>query len=344
MADGGRDLLYALRNNFHLGAYQAALGEAQDLQHDDLGGAETVERDVFMYRAYIELGQPEVCLTEVTDDSELALQACKLLALVRSDPGKKEEVVAQVTEWLSDPAYSSNLILCELCGEIYMATESYEEVSEEKDNNTRAPTPPPRHDHPLLLLSLRPDLTAPPASRVSLSFHGPHLLAQALKCCSSAGSLELLALAIQVALQIERPDVAKKMLDLMQQKDDDAPLTQLANAWVDISLGGDHIQEAQYIFQELGDRFNWTPKLLNGSAICNMTMGNFAKAEKEVLEALSKDPKNADTLANAITASLHLNKPTERYVTQLRGADPNHPVVRKLDALEEKFAKAAAAF
>ena len=68
------------------------------------------------------------------------------------------------------------------------------------------------------------------------------------------------------------------------------------------------------------------------------------EAEKEVLEALSKDPKNADTLANAITASLHLNKPTERYVTQLRGADPHHPVVRKLDALEEKFAKAAAAF
>ena len=86
MADGGRDLLYALRNNFHLGAYQAALGEAQDLQHDDLGGAETVERDVFMYRAYIELGQPEVCLTEVTDDSELALQACKLLALVKALP------------------------------------------------------------------------------------------------------------------------------------------------------------------------------------------------------------------------------------------------------------------
>ena len=76
--------------------------------------------------------------------------------------------MAQVTEWLSDPAYSSTLMLCELCGEIYMATESYEEVSEEKDNNTRAATPPPRHDHPLLLLSLRPDLTAPPASRVSL--------------------------------------------------------------------------------------------------------------------------------------------------------------------------------
>merc|ERR1711933_305738 len=180
-----------------------------------------------------ELGQTENVLAEITNESPLALQACRLLALIRTDGGKKDEVVAQITEWLSDPAYSSNLLLCELCGEIFMAAEMYEE---------------------------------------------------ALSCCSSAGSLELLALAIQVALQIERPDVAKKLLDLMQQKDDDAPLTQLANAWVDISLGGDHMQEAQYIFQELGARFNWTPKLLNGSAICNMTMGNFAKAEKEVLE------------------------------------------------------------
>ena len=55
-------------------------------------------------------------------------------------------------------------------------------------------------------------------------------MAQALKCCSSAGSLELLALAIQVALQIERPDVAKKMLDLMQQKDDDETRAMKASA------------------------------------------------------------------------------------------------------------------
>jgi len=255
MADGPRDLLYALRNNFHLGSYQAAIGEAQDLQHDDLGGAETVERDVFMYRAYIEVGQPQVALSEITDDSPMALQACKLLATVRTDPSQKESIVAQVTEWLSDPAYSSNLLVCELCGEIYAATELYEE---------------------------------------------------ALKCCSSAGSLELLALAIQVALQIERPDVAKKLLDVMQQKDDDAPLTQLANAWVNIALGGEAITEATYIFQELGDRFNWTPKLLNGAATCNMVMGKFDEAEKQVLEALSKDPTQADSLANLVTICLYV--------------------------------------
>ncbi len=225
--------------------------------------------------------------------SSFFLSRLQLLATVRTDPSQKEAIVAQVTEWLGDPAYSSNLLVCELCGEILAATELYEE---------------------------------------------------ALKCCSSAGSLELLALAIQVALQIERPDVAKKLLGVMQQKDDDAPLTQLANAWVNVALGGEAITEATYIFQELGDRFNWTPKLLNGAATCNMVQGKFDVAEKQVLEALSKDPAQADSLANLVTLCLYTNKPAEAHLSKLRAADPNHPLVRKLDSLDEKFAHAAAAF
>ena len=166
---------------------------------------------------------------------------------------------------------------------------------------------------------------------------------EALSCCSSAGSLELLSLAIQVALQIERPDVAKKLLDLMQQKDDDAPLTQLATAWVNVQIGGERLQEVSYIFQELGDRFNWTPKLLNGAAVCNMVMGKFEEAEKQSLEALSKDPKQPDALANLVSVCLHLNKPASKYLTQLKAADPNHPLSKKLGSLEEKFVHAAAA-
>ncbi len=45
-----------------------------------------------------------------------------------------------------------------------------------------------------------------------------------------------------------------------------------------------------------------------------MQMGNFDEAERELQEATEKDPKNAETLANLITASLHLNKPISRYV------------------------------
>ena len=57
----GPELLFTLRNNFYLGAYQAAIAEAADLER--LSEADSVERDCFVYRSYIELGSFEVSLT-----------------------------------------------------------------------------------------------------------------------------------------------------------------------------------------------------------------------------------------------------------------------------------------
>ena len=53
------DLLFSLRNHFYLGAYQAAIAEASDLE--GLSELEKFERDSFVYRSYIELGSYEVC-------------------------------------------------------------------------------------------------------------------------------------------------------------------------------------------------------------------------------------------------------------------------------------------
>ena len=44
-----------------------------------------------------------------------------------------------------------------------------------------------------------------------------------------------------------------------------------------------------------------------------MRMGRWEEAESQLLEACEKDAKNADTLANLITVSLHLTKPASRY-------------------------------
>lgn len=60
MAEEGIDLLWTTRNAFYVGAHQAAIAEAADL--DGLGPADKLERDVFVYRAYVELGSYEVCM------------------------------------------------------------------------------------------------------------------------------------------------------------------------------------------------------------------------------------------------------------------------------------------
>lgn len=60
--------------------------------------------------------------------------------------------------------------------------------------------------------------------------------------------------------------------------DDDATITQLATAWVGVQLGGAKVKEAAYIYQELGDKFNWT--------VC----GGMACAWQAVQGAESKQP------------------------------------------------------
>lgn len=166
---------------------------------------------------------------------------------------------------------------------------------------------------------------------------------EALKACHSGASLEMLALCVQVYLAMNRPDKAEAAAKAMSQADDDATVTQLASAWAGVALGGAKVQEASYIYQELGDKFGWTAPLHNGLAVCHMRMGEWEDAERDLQEALAKDAKHADTLANLVTVGLHLGKSTARFASQLKVVAPQHPLVARAAAGEEAFERAAAA-
>jgi coatomer subunit epsilon len=166
-------------------------------------------------------------------------------------------------------------------------------------------------------------------------------MVEAMRCCSSMLSLELCAFMVNLLCSMDRADVAEKTLQKMVQIDDDATLTQLATAWVNVALGGSKVQDAMYVYQELGDKYTWTVKLFNGAATCAMAMGRFEDAEKELLEALQRDSKDPDTLHNLAVCALHLGKPATRFFNQLKTLAPKPGAITKLEGLEKMFDSAA---
>ncbi|XP_022716496.1 coatomer subunit epsilon-1-like [Durio zibethinus] len=163
---------------------------------------------------------------------------------------------------------------------------------------------------------------------------------EALKHTNAGGTMELHALNVQIFIKMHRSDYAEKQLRVMQQVDEDHTLTQLANAWFNLAVGGSKIQEAYLIFQDFSEKYPMTGLILNGKAVCCMHMGNFDEAETLLLEALNKDAKDPETLANLVVCSLHLGKSSSRYLSQLKLTHPEHILVKRASSAEDSFERA----
>ncbi|KAI3709919.1 hypothetical protein L2E82_39688 [Cichorium intybus] len=163
---------------------------------------------------------------------------------------------------------------------------------------------------------------------------------EALKHTNSGGTMELYALNVHIFLKMHRSDYAEKQLRVMQQIDEDHTLTQLATAWLNLAVGGSKIQEAYLIFQDFSEKYQMTSLILNGKAVCCMHMANFDEAESFLLEALNKDAKDRETLANLVVCSLHLGKPSSRFLSQLKLSDPEHMLLKRGLTAEENFNRA----
>lgn len=162
----------------------------------------------------------------------------------------------------------------------------------------------------------------------------------ALRVLHPSDHLECAAMRLQALLALHRPDLARKELKAMQEKDEDATVTQLAQAWTNMATGGEKIQEAYYIYQEMIDKLGSTALLLNGQAVTFIAQGKYAEAETALGEAIEKDPNNPETLVNMIVLAQQQGKQQEassRLLSQLKDLEPRHSFLVKLEQKEADF-------
>eukprot|EP01113_Clastostelium_recurvatum_P007766 TRINITY_DN1362_c0_g1_i1.p1 TRINITY_DN1362_c0_g1~~TRINITY_DN1362_c0_g1_i1.p1 ORF type:complete len:296 (-),score=88.71 TRINITY_DN1362_c0_g1_i1:43-930(-) len=167
-----------------------------------------------------------------------------------------------------------------------------------------------------------------------------------MKVMKQSSTLEGMSMMVLSLLKIDRMEIAEKELARMKSVDEDATITQLTQAWYNIALGGEKAQEASYIFKDICDRYTDTPLLLNGQAASSMALKKWEEAERFLLDATEKNPKDPDTIANLITCLTHLRKQDTipRYLGQLRSVAPTHPWTAQVRNAEDSFERNAARF
>ncbi|XP_065333403.1 coatomer subunit epsilon [Cloeon dipterum] len=288
------DELFDVKNHFYIGNFQQCINEAQKLKPSSADVK--VERDIYLYRAYLAQHKFSVVLNEISNSSPPEIQPLKLLAEYLSKPSARSDIVNKLNELTSGNIDVSNQTFLIVAAIIYFQEANYEAV---------------------------------------------------LRILHNSDSLECSALALQTYLKIDRIDLARKELKSMQERDDDATLTQLAQGWVNIAMDGEKLQEAFFIFQEMIEKHGGTPTLLNGLAVCYIGQAKFEEAESTLQEALEKDPNDANTLINMMVLSQHTGKAPEvsnRYLSQLKDSHAQHLFVKEYAQKEDEFDRLASQY
>lgn len=278
--------LFDIKNSYYIGNYQQCINDAQ--KEPPNYGNLRLQRDIFMYRAYLAQKKYGIVLAEIKTSSPAELKPFKLLAEYLQTPSNRNSILKTLEQDLEN-MYEINHSLVIVATTIYNHEHNYE---------------------------------------------------SALRVLKNDDTFEGVTLSLIIYLRMNRVDLASKELKKLKEKDEDATLTQMAQAWLNLALGGDKLQEAYYIFQELTDKYGVTALLLNSQSVCYIGQCEYKKAEITLQDALEKDSNDIDSLVNSLFISVHTKVSadvTKRQLNMLRDAYPNSDFIVTYNKKEAEF-------
>ncbi|CAO2651827.1 Nn.00g001100.m01.CDS01 [Neocucurbitaria sp. VM-36] len=161
------------------------------------------------------------------------------------------------------------------------------------------------------------------------------------------GSLDAVALIVQIHLQQNRTDLAAKEAQRARKWAQDSLLVNIAESWVGMREGGEKYQSAFYVFEELATTSqSQSPHSLVAQAVSELHLGRLPEAEAALQQAISIDANSADTIANLIVLNTLLGKKEDvaGLKEQLQAADSQHRLVQDWAEKKSDFQKAAAKY
>ncbi|KAI8672652.1 hypothetical protein LRP88_02834 [Fusarium phalaenopsidis] len=248
-----------------------------------------------------------------------ALPARVLVLRARLALGQAEDVLADV-KGESDPALEALGALAELSlGKVDSAVKTVEKLAASSADNTT------------VLIVGGTVLQAAGKSDEALALLTQH-----------QGSLDAVALIVQIHLQQNRTDLALKEVSAARRWAQDSLLVNLAESWVGLRVGGEKYQQAFYVFEELAQAPSTSSvRSLVSQAVCELHLGRTEEAQAALDQALEKDASSADAIANLLVLNVISGNDAKELTDKLKAADPNHQFLADLEEKSALFDKAA---
>ena len=160
------------------------------------------------------------------------------------------------------------------------------------------------------------------------------------------GSLEAVAILVQIHLAQNRTDLALKEVAGAKRWANDSLLINLAEAWTNLRVGGsEKYQSAFYVFEELATTpGNTSPTALVGQAVSEMHLGRWEEAQVALDQAMSMEGASVESIANSLVLASITGKKGETVqdlMKNLKSRDPEHALIKDLEDKSSLFDTAA---